>query len=248
MGDRLRELGIEPVLVPAIELAEPASFHAIDEALRRLDRFDWLLFTSANAVEAMYRRAGQLGLSDLGLPGRDNLKIAVIGKATAHALEAHGVVPDVIPAQAVAESLVEALLPHATSENGVAKRFLLVRAEEAREILPEALRAAGADVTIAPVYRTLIPEQSKDAVTEMFAERSHWPDVVTFTSSSTVRNLLALCEAAGLALPADIPRISIGPITSATLQELGLPADAEAKEATVASLAEAVAEFLGHAR
>jgi len=231
--------------VPVIELVEPLSFDALDAALQQPESFDWILFTSANAVEAMCRRAEQVGLGESVLSGPRQVKVAAIGKATASALEQHGIKPDLIPPQAVAESLAEALLPHAMPENGVAKRFLLIRAEEAREHLPETLRAAGAEVVVAPAYRTVIPEGSKNALREMFAERAQWPDAVTFTSSSAARNLIALCAAAGVSLPESVRRISIGPITSATLLELGLPAHAEAEEATVASLAEAVAGFLG---
>lgn len=244
LADRLRESGIEPVLLPAIELVAPSSFEAMDRALREWRTYDWLLFTSANAVEAMYRRAEEIGSGELERLASQQVKIAAVGKSTARALEARGLAPNLIPPQAVAESLAEALLPYAVSEGGRATRFLLIRAEEAREHLPETLRAAGAEVVIASAYRTVIPDTSKDVLRALFAKRSHWPAAVTFTSSSTVRNLLALCEAAGVALPAEIPRISIGPVTSATLQELDLPAHAEAKEATVASLAEAVADFL----
>ena len=117
-----------------------------------------------------------------------------------------------------------------------------MRAQEARELLPQALGAAGADLVIAPAYRTQIPAGSVAAVRRMFANPDLWPDVVTFTSSSSVHNLLELLSRAELKLPAEIRRVSIGPITSQTLEEAGLPPHREATEATVRALAQACLE------
>jgi uroporphyrinogen-III synthase len=232
LAGRLRASGLEPVLVPAIEIVEPGSFAELDAALGRLEDFHWLVFTSANAVEAFAARAGKRWP-----PG---LRVAVIGPGTARAAEAHGLGVDLVPSRAVAESLAEALLPVARQADGSATRFLLVRAEQARDVLPEALRAAGGEVTIAPAYRTVVPEGSIAAVRKMFGARSNYPDAITFASSSAVTNLLLLLEASGLTLPPEIVRVSIGPVTSQALRELGLPADAEAAEATISALVESV--------
>jgi uroporphyrinogen-III synthase len=170
--------------------------------------------------------------------------IAAIGPATARALKSIGLTPDLIPPQAIAESLTESLRPHARQLDGNPTRFLLVRAEDARDLLPDTLRAAGAEVTIAPAYRTIIPEGSIRAIRQLFQQGSAPPDAVTFTSSSTARNLLALCEAAGVDLPPSALRASIGPITSATLRELGYPPHAEAPSASIEALAQAVYDCL----
>jgi uroporphyrinogen-III synthase len=236
LATQLSALGLEPVLVPAIELVPPSSFDALDEALAHLSEFDWLIFTSANAVEAFGRRRESLSLEAYA----GQTRVAAIGPATARTVESIGFTVDLIPAQAVAESLAEALLPHARRADGAATRFLLVRAEDARDVLPEALRAAGADVTIAPAYRTVVPAESINAIRELFASAAPRVAAVTFTSSSTARNLLALCEAAGVTLPPFVPRVSIGPITSETLRSLGYAPHAEALTASVASLAQAV--------
>jgi len=237
----LRSLGAEPILIPAIQLTDPSSFAALDAALTHLssagpDTFHWLVFTSANAVEAFHRRLPS------PLPGAKKLRIAAIGLSTARALRGIGLTADLIPPQALAESLTGALLPYARQSGGGSgsspTRFLLVRAEEARERLPETLRAAGADVTIAPAYRTIISQDSIPAIRALFAPGADSLDAITFTSSSTVRNLLALCEAAAVAFPLGPLRISIGPITSQTLRDAGLAPDAEAPEATIASLAQ----------
>lgn len=236
LAGRLSALGLEPVLVPAIELATPLSFEALDGALAELAAYDWLIFTSANAVEAFQRRVEFLRID----VGGAQLKIAVIGPATARALEGVGLAAALVPQQAVAESLVEALLPHARRSDGASVRFLLIRAEDARDVVPEALRGAGAQVTIAAAYRTVVPAGSMDVVRELFGGATPDIQAITFTSSSSARNLLALCEGAGVALPRSVLRVSIGPITSETLRSLGFAPHAEALTASVASLAEAV--------
>ncbi|WP_263379500.1 uroporphyrinogen-III synthase [Granulicella paludicola] len=260
LADALRALGLEPILIPTIELAPPTTFAPLDEAIATLDTFHWLLFTSANAVEAFAER--YIHLTAVILSGgrspqpRDleaaaptttaetflplNLRVAAIGPATARALEPLGLNPDLIPEKAIAESLAESLLPHALQPDGTPTRFLLIRAESARDHLPDTLRAAGAVVTIAPAYRTITPADSIAAIQHLFSDPSSYPDAITFTSSSTVTNLLALLEVSSLSLPFGIPRISIGPITSKTLTDLNLSPHTEASEPTIPALADAV--------
>ena len=234
LADRLRALGVEPILIPTIAFEDPTTFEPLDTALADLNTYDWLLFTSANAVDAFHRRLSSSNPYSL-IP--NPCSIAAIGPATAHALESHSIKPDLIPPQAIAESLAEALLPHA--KPGV--RFLLVRAQlsrdqSARDPIPYTLRAAGADLTIVPAYRTVIPAGSAEQIEFLFADPNCWPDAITFTSSSTATNLFALLESAGLTLPPEILRASIGPITSQTLRDLGYPPQLESAEATVPAL------------
>jgi uroporphyrinogen-III synthase len=256
LADRLRAVGAEPILIPTIELAEPSSFAVLDDALGRLEGFHWLIFTSANAAEAFGRRGIPQGLKpaeqseavDVRAEARtlqSGPKIAAIGPATARAVtELFGSGPDLMPTQAVAESLAEALLPYARQTDRSATRFLLVRAERARDHLPEALRAAGAEVTMAPAYRTVIPAGSAEQIREMFASPESWPDAITFTSSSTATNLFVLLDSAGITLPPAILRASIGPITSQTLRDLGYPPQLEAAEPTVPALVEILVKTL----
>jgi uroporphyrinogen-III synthase len=236
LAEGLRSAGLNPVTIAAIEIVEPVSFAVLDAALEQLDSFNWLVFTSANAVEVFAGR--------LESPWPTALRIAVIGPGTARAIEGHGRSVDLLPARAVAESLAESLLPFVRQADGSATRFLLVRAEQARDFLPDALRAAGAEVTIAAAYRSVIPENSVAAIREIFREPANYPDAIIFTSSSTVTNLLALLEASGLALPAEIRRVSMGPITSRTLRDVGFPPDCEAAEATIPALVESVVRVL----
>ncbi len=230
---RLQAMGAEVVLVPAIEIAPPSSWCALDAALACVRSFDWVVFTSANAVRAFAERARRLGF--VASPK----KVTVVGPATAKVASEMGFGVDLVPPVFVAESLGEALRPLVA---GAA--VLLVRAEVAPEVLPEMLRAAGALVTIASAYRTVVPKQSVEALRTLFSEGVNYPDAVTFTSGSTVTNLLTLLDAGGLTLPPGIALVSIGPVTSRALREAGMEPSGEAEEATLESLCEAVERCL----
>jgi len=243
LADALRALGADPILIPTIELIAPTTYAPLDEALAHLDHFHWLLFTSVNAVEAFHQRLRERPNPYSLIP--TSCLTAAIGPATARALESIGLTPTLIPEKAIAESLAIALLPHAIQPDGTPTRFLLLRAEVARDHLPEALRTAGAEVTIAPAYRTVIPEASITAIQTLFADPKRHPTAITFTSSSTAENLFALLKSANLTLPTEILRASIGPITSQTLRNLGYPPQIEAQQATVTSLVEALKKSPG---
>jgi uroporphyrinogen-III synthase len=230
LARQLEALGAMVISIPSIELAPPESYVILDNALRRLDTFDLLVFTSVNAVGVFSQRR-VAGL----LPKR----IAVIGPATAKAVENVGLTVDLIPQRFIAESLVEAMVPQVQKGS----RVLLVRAEEARDILPEALIAAGAYLTIAPAYRNQLPSASIPAIREAFSSPARYPEAVMLTSASTVRNLFDLIDAAGVALPEGIAFASIGPVTSNALREQGLEPDVEASEATLSALVHAVADL-----
>lgn len=234
LANRLRELGAIPILIPAIEIAPPTSFAALDEAVTTLSEFDVVAFTSANAVDAFHQRAQLSGIRTA--PRR----IAVVGPATARAVEAIGLHVDVLPTTYTAESLAETLRPEAQG-----RRFLLVLAEGAPPTLREGLEAASAEVMIAPAYSNRIPASSLQAVTSLFGDPVHYPDAVTFTSASTATHLIALLDAAGLALPPTVIRASIGPITSRALHDLGLPPHIEATESTLLGLVNALAVHFG---
>lgn len=226
---QLEALGAIPILIPTIEIVPPETYAALDTALAQLETFDWLVFTSANAVEVFHQRRDRL------LTPR---RIAVIGPATAKAVQGIGLPVDLIPPQYIAESFAEALTPEAPG-----KRILLIRAAEARDILPEALAAAGAIVTIADGYRNQIPADSIAALRRLFDSPASYPDAITFTSASTARNLMALLDAAGVDLPASIPLVSIGPITSRALRDLALEPGIEAAESTLPALVKAVEKY-----
>jgi uroporphyrinogen-III synthase len=232
LATQLEAFGAIPVTIPTIEIVPPDSFQALDAALTCLSTYDWLIFTSTNAVEAFHRRAQFLHLTQLPH------KIAVIGPATLRAANKIGLTVDLIPPKYVAESLAESLLSDASG-----KSFLLVRAAEARDTIPEGLTAAGAKVTIAEAYRNQIPPDSIPALQNLFFAPDACPDAITFTSASTARNLFDLLEAARLTLPPNIVLASIGPITSQTLRDLGHPATIEAAEPTIPALTQAISTY-----
>ena len=236
LADRLRALGAIPILIPTIEIAQPTSFAALDAALASIASFDVVAFTSANAVEAFHQRAHVLGVKQV--PRR----IAVVGPATARAVEAIGLHADVVPPTFTAKALAEALLPESSG-----RQILLVLAEAVPAILTDALTAAGAHVTVAAAYRNRIPEASLAAITSLFSDPAKYPDAITFTSASTAGNLIALLEAAGLTLPPDVTRASIGPITSRALRDLGVPPHIEAADSTIPALVTSLAAYLAAA-
>ncbi|HWB32631.1 MAG TPA: uroporphyrinogen-III synthase [Acidobacteriaceae bacterium] len=229
--DRLRAAGAEPLLIPAIEIGPPGSFAALDTAIRQMERYDLVCFTSGNGVEAFAERAKALGI---GLRAR---RVAVVGVATARAAKKAGLHVDVVPPVFTAESLGETLRPEAGG-----RQVLLLLAEDAPTTLRDILTAAGADVTVAAAYSNSIPQGSMSAVRKLVVDGPAL-DAVTFTSASTARNLAALLTVAEAALPQGVVRASIGPVTSRTLAELGMPAQVEASESTVAGLVDALTAY-----
>ena len=232
LSDKLRAQGAEVVEIPAIEIVPPGSYAALDTALRQLSRYQWLILTSSNAVEAVWARCAALGIDREQF---GHLKIAAVGSATARAIAELGLRVAVTPKEYVAESLVEAL-----GERTRGQRVLLARAAVARDVIPDALRAGGATVDVVEAYRTVIPEASVTAIRTLFADPGQTPDAVTLTSSSTVTNLLALLQAAGVERPAALRAVSIGPLTSRTLREQGWEPAAEADPHDLEGLVAAV--------
>jgi uroporphyrinogen-III synthase len=232
LSDRLRSLGAHVIEIPAIAIAPPDSYKPLDAALRDLHTYDWLIVTSANTARVLYERAQLMGVRPTTQP-----RTVAVGPATASALEQAGWRVDLVPQPAVAESIVAALAGQVHGQ-----RVLLARAEVARDLIPLALEAAGAQVTIVDAYRTVLAEGSAELVASTFAQPAGTVqvDALTFTSSSTVRNLLALLRTAGVKWPVGAKVFSIGPVTSATLREHGIEPDAEASQHDVEGLVEAV--------
>ena len=224
----LKNLGATVIECPTIKIAAPSdNFRRLDAAIDNLRGFDWLIFTSANGVENFFARLKIRGLDTRSLGG---VKVAAIGSATAGKLSDVGIAADVVPKNFVAESLADAL------KNFVGgKKILLARAEDARDVLPTTLENFGADVTVAPAYKTLAESPAQidfDAI-----------DLLTFTSSSTVKNFAA---AYGVDAMKKIPTAAIGPITARTLETFGATADVVADKFTINGLVEAIEKFYEH--
>jgi uroporphyrinogen-III synthase len=234
LSEALRALGAEPVEVPVLEIRPPESFEGLDCALRQIEQYDWLILTSANAAQALLDRAAHLGVR---LDQMVSMRVAAIGPGTASAVREAKLAVTVLPEAHVAEGLVEALQTQVGD-----KRVLLARAAIARDVIPEALRAAGAEVDVVDAYRNVSPKGAPEALRAALAGRI---DAATFTSSSSVTHLKEAAEKAGIAFPfAGVKAISIGPITSATLVEQGWAPAAEAQRADIAGLVEAVRRAL----
>jgi uroporphyrinogen-III synthase/uroporphyrinogen III methyltransferase/synthase len=229
LSDGLRAVGTEPVEVPVLEIQPPASYAPLDAALRQLEKYDWLIFTSGNAVYSLVERAAACGIVIAGQAPQ----VAAVGRATAEAARQAGFTVAITPMEYVAESLIEEL-----GERVAGQRVLLARAAIARDLIPDSLRAAGAIVDVVDAYRNAIP---KDAAEKLRAALASGIDAATFTSSSSATHLSEVAQAAGIAFPfADVRAISIGPITSATLRELGWPPAAEADPHDIPGLIAAV--------
>ena len=237
----LRVAGAEPIEVPLIRIEPPESFAPLDEAIARLPDYDWVIFTSANGVEAFAARLRQAGLDARAL-GRAQL--ATVGPATAQALAAGGLRADVVAEDAQQAGLLQALADTAVA----GQRFLLPRAAEAPDLLPQGLRERGATVDVVAAYRTVAGEGTAGQLRNLLAgadaagAEGRPVDAVTFASSSTVSHFAELLgpEAASLASRAVVA--CIGPVTAATARGCGLRVDVEAGEHTIPGLVHALAE------
>ena len=237
LSDLLAQEGADPVEVPSIEVAPLADDRPLREAADRLSGYQWAVFTSVNGVEAFWRALENQGLDTRAFGG---VHVAAIGPATAESLACRGILADLVPSEYVAETLLEELGGHIHSGD----RVLLPRATGAREVLAEGFRALGASVDEVGAYRTVVPQEAAKRARRLL--RDDRMDVVTFTSSSTVRNLVEMIGKRDAQLLARPAIACIGPVTSATAKELELRVDIEAKEYTMPGLVEAIkAHFAG---
>ena len=236
LSEGLRALGVEPVEVAVIEIHPPANFAPLDRALRSLVNYDWLILTSANTVHALAGRAASLGVS---LAAEPHLKVAAVGEATATAARDAGLTIALVPESYVAESLAKSL-----AEQTRGKKVLLARASVARDVIPDALRAAGATVDVVDAYRNVMPQAAPALLRQALQKGIA---AAAFTSSSTVTHLADAARHAGIAFPfaGGVIAISIGPITSQTLRDFGWEPAAEATQSDVPGLIQAVARALG---
>jgi uroporphyrinogen-III synthase len=241
LSSALRELGCDVIEIPFIEIRKPASYRSLDTALRNLATYDWLILTSVNGVDALFERLAKKKLATSALA---QVRIAAIGPATRKAIEQRGLRVTVMPKEYIAESVVAALRNRVEG-----KRVLLVRAKVARDVIPRELRKVGAEVDVVEAYETIAPKSSKMRLQATLAGKTRRPHAITFTSSSTVKNFVALLglRSARAALKKaaghhGVHTASIGPVTSATLREFGLPVDIEAREYTIPGLVAAIVQ------
>jgi len=269
LSERLRSAGATSVEFPTIQIVPPQDWGELDAALHRLyaapgESYDWLILTSTNGVRIVFERIGILGYKSESLQEKQHVRIATIGPATATTLERYRVQADLVPEEYIAEGVIAALLRDAEQRGTslVGQRMLLARAAEARKVLITDLERAGALVDEVAAYYTF-PVASDDVRGQEVLQllRNHQLDIVTFTSSSTVRNFVAWLGREGVGPLADSKAddmgregvgllsrtliASIGPITSQAARELGLHVDIEAKEFTIAGLVDAIIQHEG---
>ncbi|MBS1856251.1 MAG: uroporphyrinogen-III C-methyltransferase [Acidobacteria bacterium] len=226
LSSKLAALGAGVIELPTIEIRPPAGAGPLDRAIAELDTYDWLIFTSANGVRFFIEALDRSGRDLRALKAR----ICAIGPATRDAVEALHLKVDLMGKEYVAEGLLEAFSAHALA----GARVLLPRAAVARDLVPVELTRRGARVDVVEAYRTVPPDGLAERIREVFARRV---DLITFTSSSTVRNFAA----AGVELLQGVAAASIGPITTATARELGIEVAVEANPYTVDGLVRAIA-------
>jgi len=239
----LENYGAECLEYPTISLEPVASYEILDQALDELETYHWLLFTSINAVEYFFKRLFGLGKDVRDLKGP---KIAAVGKVTAEALASRGIRVDLLPEEFTGDGLAESLIKTDIND----KRVLIPRALKAREILPEKLTEAGAMVTVAPVYQNVLPTstsggQLKEELLAALEGKSI--DMVTFTSSSTVKNFVTLL---GISTPSEMQKLmsgigvaTIGPITAKTAGQYGLHVNVQPSEYTIPDLVDSIVTY-----
>jgi len=234
-AEALEAWGAETVPFPTIEVVPPASFDAVDSALRRPAAYDWVILTSVNGVHAFFDRLASLGED---IRSWHAARFAAIGPQTAKALAAHCVRVDLLPGEYRAEAIAEALEALGMRD----KRVLLPRAEGARAVLPERLRELGANVDEVITYRSVPAAADAAELRRLLAEGSL--DLLTFTSSSTVHNFVA---AVGADTVRDLGRAAvgcIGPITAATAREYGMTVAIQPESYTIEAFVLAIVDYL----
>ena len=235
MVSRLSALGAQCLEYPAIKIAPPADFQALDQAIDHLSQFDWLVFTSVNGVDRFFDRlfANQKDVRGLG-----HIQTACIGPATAERLFNFGLFSDIVPESYRAESVIEAFKNIPVK----GKRVLLPRAAEARPILPEELTKMGAIVDEIPAYHTTLADEDSSGLLDALSKEQ--VDMITFTSSSTVTNFKALLPSEHFeALISGVTIAAIGPITADTAAKNGFSVDLVAEEYTVPGLCDAICRY-----
>ncbi len=231
---RLEDLGAECLEFPTIRIVPPESWDPLDAAITALRQYEWLIFTSVNAVDAFFERLKVKGLDTRSL---GHLQTAAIGPATARRMLSHGLHSDILPQTYQAESVVEAF----AGQPLAGKQVLLPRAREARTVLPDELRRMGATVNEVTAYRTVLPAEDSHALLGRLEEGGI--DMITFTSSSTARNLNELLSGESMERLKPAAIACIGDITADTARTLGFNIDVVADEFTIEGLCAAIVKY-----
>ncbi len=234
IASMLEGLGARVIQFPTIEIIPIKDFKETDKEIAQLSNYDWVIFTSINGVEHFYNRLKDLKKDSRVFAGT---KVAAIGPATAKGLQERGIIADFVPTAYMAEGIVEGLQKYGV--NG--KKVLLIRAEEARELLPVELEKSGAAVKILTIYKAVPTENDKTLLEDLIKEDK--VDCISFGSSSTVKNFFSQIPAETTKQSKRIKYASIGDITSNTLSEYGIKADIQPQNFTIPELVDAIKTF-----
>ena len=233
--EALKAQGAEPISFPTIRIISPRGWVKVDKAIENLTTYDVLIFTSVNGVKFFFQRLKEKGKN---IGPLKKLKMVAIGPKTAAAIEQFHLRVDIIPKKFQAESVVEAL-----EKDGITgKRFLLPRAEKARDVLPKEITKRGGNIDVVTVYRTGRVKGNIQEVKELF--RKKLIHVITFTSSSTVKNFVDLLAEKNISeMIKGAVVASIGPITADTAASLGIRTDIMPENYTIPGLVKAISEY-----
>ena len=211
---KLTALGAEVIAFPTIEIRDPSSWESLDYAIRNIEGYQWLVFTSVNGVEKFFLRYQQLARDVRDLKG---IRIAAIGSATEKSLVARGLNVEILPDEFKAEGLLESLKGKVLKGS----RILIPRAKVARDVLPIELQKQGAQVDVVEAYETTAPHDGRERLALILEERPL--DMIVFTSSSTVTNMVEMVKPGALQETLKHTAIAaIGPITKQTAEGHGL--------------------------
>ena len=231
---KLENLGAKCIEAPVIKIVEPESYVDLDNEIEKIADYQWLIFTSANGVEYFFNRLQNQGKDSRAIKA----KVVAIGVATAKALRAQGIIADIVPVEFVAEGIVDAIKDMIKSGDKV----LIPRAKVAREVLPQKLRDLGAVVDVATAYQTVIGDVDK---AEIIAKiENHEIDLITFTSSSTVTNLIDMLGSEAKKLINSCKTACIGPITAKTCMDNDIEPDGVAADYTIDGLTEVILDMI----
>jgi uroporphyrinogen III methyltransferase / synthase len=230
--------GANPIHFPTIKIVPPLDWHDLDAAIKNLEDYDWLIFTSANGVAFFFERlfAKKKDIRDL-----KGIKICCIGPATAQQVESKGIRVDLVPEKFISEGILESF----SGINLRGKKILIARAAKARDVLPAGLKKLGAKVNVVTAYVTVNSGKKKKELETLFKENQ--VDVITFTSSSTVNNFVKIMGR-NFSLPKGVKIACIGPVTAATAARAGFSVDIHQEEYTMEGLVQALIDYFGKNR
>ena len=233
----LQAEGAQAYLFPTIRIVPPETFQALDQGIKNMEKYDWLIFTSANAVRFFFQRLKEISCDIRNLKG---IKICAIGPSTARCLEGQGLVVDLIPEKFSSEGIIASL----GKEDIKGKNIFIPRAEKTRDILPRELTAAGARVDCVTAYRTVASDKKAEELMEWINEGLI--HVITFTSPSTVEHFIAMMGSSN-PLPGQIKIACIGPVTAEAARKAGLEVDIVQERYIVPAMVQSISEYFAAA-